>query len=322
MQPKYLNSPETDLFKKGEMVFNGHRAREAAFKTNAVTVVEGYLDAITAHQAGVKAVVATLGTAFTEEQIRTLWRFAPEPVVCFDGDSAGRQAAFRAIDRILPALKTGNSFRFAFIPGGQDPDDLIREAGVERFKQVIDEALTLWDMIWNRETASADFSTPDGQAALEKRVADLFGQIPDPRLRRWYELRARVHLSDLFWRSRQAERSRYGARRSAPKTDTTFIRSSELLAGIPTRQVGLERIFLGLCVEFGPRRAGLRARHAREDARGLQGGKRGSHLAPALRRRADGASDSRVRFGSRGGLQTLGRGFLRCAGLSSRSWDA
>ena len=249
VQPKYLNSPETDLFKKGEMVFNGHRAREAAFKTNAVTVVEGYLDAITAYQAGVKAVVATLGTAFTEEQIRTLWRFAPEPVVCFDGDSAGRQAAFRAIDRILPVLKTGNSFRFAFIPGGQDPDDLIREAGVERFKGVIDEALSLCDIIWNREPANADFSTPDGQAVLEKRVADLFSQIPDPRLKRWYELRARVHLSDLFWRARQTERSRYGAQRSAAKTDTALIRSSELLAGIPSRQIGLERIFLGLCVE-------------------------------------------------------------------------
>jgi DNA primase len=249
VQPKYLNSPETELFRKGEMVFNGHRAREAAFRTNAVVVVEGYLDAISVFQAGVKSVVATLGTAFTEDQIRALWRFAPEPVVCFDGDKAGRQAAFKAIDRILPALRTGNSFRFAFIPGGQDPDDLVREAGVDRFKQVVDEALPLWDVIWSREIEGIDFSTPDQQASLEKRMADLFGQIADKRLKRWYELRARIHLSDLFWRSRQHKRSRFGPTHGAGRTDTALIRSTELLAGIPTRQVGLERIFLGLCVE-------------------------------------------------------------------------
>jgi DNA primase len=247
--PKYLNSPETELFRKGEMIFNGHRAREAAFRTNSVIVVEGYLDAIAVFQAGVKSVVATLGTAFTEDQIRALWRLAPEPVVCFDGDKAGRQAAFKAIDRILPALRTGNSFRFAFIPGGQDPDDLIRDAGVERFKQVIDEALPLWDVIWSREIEGIDFSTPDQQASLEKRMAELFGQIADKRLKRWYELRARIHLSDLFWRSRQDKRSRFGPAHGTGRTDTALIRSTELLAGIPTRQVGLERIFLGLCVE-------------------------------------------------------------------------
>ena len=250
VQPKYLNSPETELFRKGEMVFNAHRAREAAFKTNAVIVVEGYLDAISVYQAGVKSVVATLGTAFTEDQIRALWRLAPEPVVCFDGDRAGRQAAFKAIDRILPALRTGNSFRFAFIPGGQDPDDLIREAGVERFKQVVDQALPLWDVIWSRETEGLDFATPDQQAALEKRMADLFGEIADKRLKRWYELRARIHLSDLFWRSRQDKRSRFGPKDGLGRADTALIRATELLAGIPTRQVGLERIFLGMCIEY------------------------------------------------------------------------
>ncbi len=128
-KPKYLNSPETPLFHKGHVVFNGHRAREAAFKSGTVIATEGYLDAIAVWQAGLRHVVATLGTAFTEEQIATLWRFAPEPVICFDGDKAGVAAANRAIDRILPALKTGFSFRFAFLPEGQDPDDLIRAAG-------------------------------------------------------------------------------------------------------------------------------------------------------------------------------------------------
>ncbi|MFM9974977.1 MAG: DNA primase, partial [Beijerinckiaceae bacterium] len=100
-KPKYLNSPETALFKKGFLVFNGHRAREAAFKAGTIIAVEGYLDAIAVWQAGLRHVVATLGTAFTEEQIATLWRYAPEPIICFDGDRAGIAAANRAIDRIL-----------------------------------------------------------------------------------------------------------------------------------------------------------------------------------------------------------------------------
>ena len=104
-------------------------------------------------------------------------------------------------------------------------------------------------MIWSREIEGIDFSTPDQQASLEKRMAELFGQIADKRLKRWYELRARIHLSDLFWRSRQDKRSRFGPTQGTGRTDTALIRSTELLAGIPTRQVGLERIFLGLCVE-------------------------------------------------------------------------
>lgn len=244
-QPKYLNSPETELFHKGEMVFNGHRAREAAHRTGSAIVVEGYLDAITVFQAGIKSVVATLGTAFTEEQIAALWRLAPEPIICFDGDNAGRSAAYRALDRILPALKTGFSFRFAFLPAGQDPDELIKAHGADAFRSVIDDAFPFWDVLWNREIGAANLGTPDGQAVLEKRFADLIGTIGDKRLKRLYELRARVYLSDLFWRH---ERERSGARR--PKTDTAILRATELLVGIPTRQVGLERIFLGLCVEF------------------------------------------------------------------------
>ncbi len=104
-QPKYLNSPETELFHKGSMLFNGHRARADAYDSGAVTVVEGYLDAIAVYQAGVKSVVATLGTAFTEEQIARLWKYAAEPTICFDGDKAGIKAAHRAVARIRPKPK-------------------------------------------------------------------------------------------------------------------------------------------------------------------------------------------------------------------------
>ncbi|MGL4241509.1 MAG: DNA primase, partial [Beijerinckiaceae bacterium] len=193
-KPKYLNSPETVLFKKGYLVFNGHRAREAAFKAGTVIATEGYLDAIAVHQAGMRNVVATLGTAFTEEQIATLWRYAPEPIICFDGDRAGVGAAHRAIDRILPALKTGFSFRFAFLPEGQDPDDMIRKKGVEAFADVTAKAAGLWDALWQRETANLDLSTPERQAMFDKRMQELVAQIGDPLVKRRYELQSRLRV--------------------------------------------------------------------------------------------------------------------------------
>ena len=246
VQPKYLNSPETELFRKGEVLFNGHRAREYAHKTGAAIVVEGYLDAISVYQSGIRAVVATLGTAFTEGQIKALWRLAPEPVICFDGDKAGRAAAYRALDRILPDLETGWSLRFAFLPGGQDPDDLIKASGPDAFRRVVDEALPMWDVLWTREVQSANLDTPDGQAVLEKRLYDFIRAIKDERLRRLYSLRAKVALSDLFWRH-----DRQTVAHSRPTTDTALVPTrNELFLNGPARQSGLERIFLGLCVEF------------------------------------------------------------------------
>jgi DNA primase len=179
-QPKYLNSPETELFRKGELVFNSHRARQPAHEANSAIVVEGYLDAISVYQAGIRNVVATLGTAFTEEQIALLWRLAPEPVICFDGDKAGRNAAFRVIDRIVPVLKTGFTFRFAFLPPGQDPDDAVRQAGPDAFRAIVDEGKSFWDVIWLRETESAQLDNENGQAVFEKRIRDVVGQIADP----------------------------------------------------------------------------------------------------------------------------------------------
>ena len=142
IQPKYLNSPEGPLFHKGSNLFNFHRARQAAHEDGAAVVVEGYMDAIAIYQAGLKSVVATMGTSFTEDQISSLWRLAAEPVVCFDADRAGIAAAYRSIDQILPALKVGRSFRFAFIDEKKDPDELIREKGLGAFKSVLQEIET------------------------------------------------------------------------------------------------------------------------------------------------------------------------------------
>lgn len=240
--PKYLNSPETELFHKGSLVFNGHRARPAAFKSGSVIVVEGYLDAVAVWQAGIPSVVATLGTAFTEEQIAALWRLAPEPVVCFDGDSAGRAAAWRAIDRIVPALKTGFSYRFAFLPGGMDPDELIRASGPEAFRDAVDKALSFWDVIWAREVERADLSGPDGQAVFAKRIEDLVGQIGDANLKRRYQLTARLQVGDYLWKQTK--------KRVAGRPEAGGIALAPGSVGSEAPLVALERIFLGMCAHF------------------------------------------------------------------------
>ena len=244
--PKYLNSPETETFQKGQIVFNGHRARPAARKDQALAVVEGYVDAIAVWQAGHKAVVATLGTAFTEEQIKSLWRIDPEPVLCFDGDRAGRDAAFRAVDRMLPYIEVGKTFRFAFLPDGQDPDDLIRASGREAFTSQLAAAQKFWDVLWNRELGAVDTSDPDGIAALNATLRRLVGQIGDTQLRYRYELTTRLSVNELAYR----ETRRRFRQPAGDVSALSLIRTSRLVAGRATSMTGIERIFLGLSVAF------------------------------------------------------------------------
>jgi DNA primase len=206
VQPKYLNSPDTVLFHKGSVVFNFHRARRPAHDDGSVVVVEGYMDAIAIYQAGLKCVVATMGTAFTEAQIATLWRLSTEPVVCFDADPAGISAAHRSIDRILPALKVGRTFRFAFIESGKDPDELIREKGIEAFRSVLGGSLPLWDVLWERET-NADIRTPDAQAALEQKLYGIIRTITDTAVHKAYFRMCRLQLADLFWQIARKSRA-------------------------------------------------------------------------------------------------------------------
>jgi DNA primase len=244
-EPKYLNSPETPLFHKGSMLFNMHRAREAAHKAGSVIVTEGYMDAIAVHQAGIRNVVAALGTAFTEDHVARLWRLAPEPVICFDGDRAGVSAAHRAIDRILPALKSGQSFNFCFLPDGKDPDELIRAGGPDAFLAEIARARPLSEVVWERETAGARIDTPERKAALEARIDGLIRLIRDERVARRYRLALRVKLSELFWA--HDRRGRAPADRGAPAP------AGAVAEARPTNDPELatiERILLGLCVEY------------------------------------------------------------------------
>ncbi|WP_186419477.1 DNA primase [Bosea sp. CS1GBMeth4] len=195
---KYLNSPETPLFHKGALLFNHHNARKAAHDSGQVIVVEGYVDVIAMTLAGFPQVVAPLGTALTEDQLSLLWRMAGEPVICLDGDKAGRKAAGRAIDLALPLLEPGRSLAFALLPEGQDPDDLARSGGKPAIAEVIGAARPLVDMLWAREFEASQLDTPERRAAFERRLREPLGQIRDEATRRHYRREIDERLGQLF----------------------------------------------------------------------------------------------------------------------------
>ncbi|QOZ55011.1 DNA primase [Bradyrhizobium sp. CCBAU 53338] len=183
---KYLNSPETPLFHKGDNLYNHQTARKATHDGSALIVVEGYVDVIAMVTAGFPGAVAPLGTALTENQLALLWKMADEPILCFDGDRAGQKAAYRAADLALPFLSPGKSLRFALLPEGQDPDDLARSGGRGAIEEVIAAARPLADMIWSRELEGGNFATPERRAALEARIKELSNGIRDEVVRRYY----------------------------------------------------------------------------------------------------------------------------------------
>jgi len=195
---KYMNSPETPLFHKGDNLYNLSAARQAAHNGAALVVVEGYVDVIAMVGAGFGATVAPLGTALTENQLALLWKMADEPILCFDGDKAGQKAAWRAADLALPQLKPGKSLRFALLPEGQDPDDLARSGGRIAIEEVIGAARGLADVIWSREIEGGSFATPERRAALEMRINELTNSIRDEVLRRYYRQDLAERLQRTF----------------------------------------------------------------------------------------------------------------------------
>jgi DNA primase len=194
---KYLNGPESPLFHKGATLYGLPEARRilgAESKSDqAIVVVEGYMDVIACQRAGIPA-VAPMGTALTEEQMALLWRVSSEPVLCFDGDGAGRRAAFRAIERALPLLKPGKSFRFALLSGGQDPDDILRDRGAPALRQAIGETQTFVEVLFRREAEAEPLDTPERKAGFKGRLRQAAGAIQDKDLAEQY----RRDLFDRF----------------------------------------------------------------------------------------------------------------------------
>jgi DNA primase len=258
-QAKYLNSPETPLFHKGATLYNIAAARQAAHDGSPIIAVEGYVDVIAMVTAGFPATVAPLGTALTEDQLTLLWKTADEPILCFDGDSAGLRAAYRAVDLAMPRLKPGKSLKFAILPQGQDPDDLVRSGGREAVSDVIGAARPLADMLWARETEGHSFDTPERRAALEARVNEVTTAIGDEAVRRYYRQDFSARLSQFFapaqaprreprlggnwreprsgenWRERNADWQRTAAPRTAGRA-MPYVVVSQQLASSPVHR--------------------------------------------------------------------------------------
>ena len=183
---KYLNSPETPLFDKGSNLYNLVSARSAVGRGESLIVAEGYMDVIALDSGNFNGAIAPLGTAITEKQLQLMWRISPEPIIALDGDKAGLRAAYRLIDLSLPLLRTGKALRFSIMPEGKDPDDLIRNEGASAFKNLIDEAVPMVDLIWKRETEGKSFDSPERRAGLDKSLSDVIALIKDKNLKNHY----------------------------------------------------------------------------------------------------------------------------------------
>ncbi len=256
---KYLNSPETELFDKSRTLYHHGPAREAAGKGQPLIVAEGYMDVIALAQAGFGASVAPLGTAVTEHQLQLLWRITDEPIMALDGDTAGLRAAYRVIDIALPLLEAGKSLRFVLMPEGQDPDDLLRAKGAGAVQKLLDEAMPMVQLLWQRETEGRNFDSPERKAALDKALREKIKLIRDPSIRGHYG----QAVKELRWQLFNPRRNGgQGARRSGKWQPTPTARASTktsllVAAGEEARTQMREAVVLAaliccpeLCEEF------------------------------------------------------------------------
>ena len=225
---KYMNSPETPIFDKGRMLYNLGPARESLGKGGQLVVAEGYMDVISLVSAGITNAVAPLGTAITESQLLLMWRISPEPVITLDGDAAGRRAAMRLMELAFPLLEAGRSLRFVMMPDGKDPDDLIREQGVARMRELLAQSQPMVDLLWQRETEGRDFDSPERRAALEKSLDEVVGRIRDRSMQQHYRDSLRQMRRELFGFSPPPSRKirggtrpgRHGQRTASPVAKT------------------------------------------------------------------------------------------------------
>ncbi|MBR9819269.1 MAG: DNA primase, partial [Rhodospirillales bacterium] len=216
-KPKYLNSPDTPLFHKGQLLYGLPQAREASQQDAPIIVTEGYMDVIALHRAGFRGAVAPLGTAVTEEQIGELWKMTNEPILCLDGDAAGKRAAVRAAERALPILRPGKSLLFSILPEGEDPDSLMAGAnGFANFRKILDMAVPLAELVWRMEVAGRATDTPERRAALEADIQKRISAIGDDAVRSQYQSMFR----DRIWQLFKGDRATGGAGRAARSSGT------------------------------------------------------------------------------------------------------
>lgn len=239
-EPKYLNSPETPVFRKGHLLYGLHHALRPAREQGTVVVVEGYMDVVALHAAGFRNAVAPLGTALSVEQIGELWRLVPEPILLFDPDEAGQSAAERAAERSLPILRPGLGLRFAFLHTDtlDDPQGVHQRYAPQFLREALTRALSLSDMIYRMEVGGRPLRSPEDRAALEERVRRRTAAISDAALRRHFLSDFRERLWSAMRKARPARASigeklssvrqeRFAARGSSP---AKFDRATEVAA--------------------------------------------------------------------------------------------
>ncbi len=205
--PKYINSSETPLFHKGSMLYGEPIARRAAADGQSIILVEGYMDVIACAQAGVRGALAPMGTAVTEEQIVSMWNMIPDfskvPILCFDGDNAGRKAARRVCERIMPLLEPGKSVSFAFMPDGDDPDSLIKASGVKGFQKILSKNVSLFDFMWNAHVQGKDLRTPEMRAGVIKQLENEVNRIANMDVQVHYKSQLKNKISEVFFPRRE-----------------------------------------------------------------------------------------------------------------------
>ena len=221
-QPKYLNSPETPVFNKRRVLYNLNNARDAGYEAKSLIICEGYMDVIAMDKYGVSYAVAPLGTALTEDQIAEAWKVVPEPICCFDGDSAGVRAAVRSVDRVLPILKPGYSLRYAFLPDKQDPDEFLRAHGRDEFLKVVNDTTPLKDLLWKKNADGQPLNTPEQKALLEKNIREEVAKIADETVRGYYaqDMRNKIYheIGRGSWQQRERNDGGFRGRKAEKAT--------------------------------------------------------------------------------------------------------
>ena len=233
-QPKYLNSPETPVFHKGSLLYNFSKIRPNLKDNDNLIVVEGYMDVVSLASKGFHNAVAPLGTAITETQLNILWKETNSPIICFDGDKAGKQASFRATEIALKLLKPNKTLRFINLPNNLDPDDYIKNYGIESFNKFVNKASPLTSIIWDLCLQDSNINTPEGRAGFETLLRSKLNLISDKSIKKHYGLLFKDMLDQFFYTKkteRKISKPGYFEKNSGKFKNSLKIKNSVLASG-------------------------------------------------------------------------------------------
>ena len=236
--PKYLNSPETDLFKKGFTLYGFNFAKDRAYKEQKIMAVEGYMDVIALHQAGFEYAVAPLGTALTENHIKIMWKISKEPIMCLDGDEAGQRASKKFAEEYLSLLEPGYTIKFAFIPKGYDPDEFVKENGKDSFEKILTDAKPLSETLWEINYAVARLDTPEHKSEFAKKITDLVETIKNPSVKDFYKKEYSSRIYKLgFSNQGKFQKNNKAKNTLTPEIKTSLSKNNNRLENLKERLV-------------------------------------------------------------------------------------